>query len=468
MPLPGFRHGGSAATSLAAAGSSAQPVLSLDDGARVAVVGGGPAGSFFAYFLLKMAAEVGLHLSVDIWEPRSFDRSGPGGCNHCGGIVSESLVQILATEGIKLPLDVAQRGIESYVVHMDVGSVRIASPVGERRIAALYRGNGPRTGEAMPWESFDGFVLKMAVGDGARVVRSLVSAIEWRDGLPNLLEAGGAASPYELVCVASGVNSRFVDLLEQAGVEIGRPETTRTYICEFRSDPETIQRILGDSMHVFLLDIPRLEFAALIPKGEFVTMCLLGEDVDQDLVEAFLHSPEVRRCFPVESTPCVCTCSPLINVRGPRRPYADRVVLVGDSGVTRLYKDGIGAALRTAKAAAETAVFQGISAEDFGRYYAPTCKAIAADNSIGKFMFTVTRGFKYARFSRRAIARMSRAEQESPSSARRLSAVLWNMFTGSAPYREILNDTLHPAFLAGMGWNLLLGALPRRHQTKAT
>ena len=345
-----------------------------------------------------------LDLLVDIGCHVRFSRSGPGGCNTAAAAYSESLVQILATEGINLPLDVAQRGIESYVVHMDVDSVRIASPGGERRIAALYRGNGPRTGEATPWESFDGFLQKIAVSDGARV-RSLVSGIEWRDGLPNLLEAGGAASPYELVCIASGVNSNFVGLLAQAGVEMGSLETMRTYICEFRSDPETIQRVLGDSMHVFLLDIPRLEFAALIPKGEFVTMCLLGEDIDEKLVHEFLHSPEVMRCFPVDSTPCVCTCSPLINVRGPKEPFADRVVLVGDSGVTRLYKDGIGAALRTAKAAAESAVFQGIAAEDFRRHYALTCEAIAADNAIGKFMFTVTRAFKYARFSRRAIAR---------------------------------------------------------------
>ena len=58
--------------------------LILDDGARVAVVGGGPAGSF-SYFLLKMAEAVDLQVGIDIYEPRSFSRCGPGGCNHCGG-----------------------------------------------------------------------------------------------------------------------------------------------------------------------------------------------------------------------------------------------------------------------------------------------------------------------------------------------------------------------------------------------
>ena len=62
--------------------------------------------------------------------------------------------------------------IESYVVHMDVGSVAIESPAREQRIAALYRGNGPRTAENLPWDSFDGFLQGMAVEKGARVVRS--------------------------------------------------------------------------------------------------------------------------------------------------------------------------------------------------------------------------------------------------------------------------------------------------------
>ena len=46
-------------------------------------------------------------VAVDIYEPRSFGRCGPAGCNHCGGIVSELLVQILAAEGIRLPRGVA-------------------------------------------------------------------------------------------------------------------------------------------------------------------------------------------------------------------------------------------------------------------------------------------------------------------------------------------------------------------------
>lgn len=438
--------------------------LTLANGSRVAVVGGGPAGSFFSFFLLKMAEAIDLDLEVDIYEPRSFSRCGPAGCNHCGGIVSESLVQILSAEGINLPPEVVQRGIDSYVVHMDIGSVSIASPAGERRIAALYRGNGPREGADTPWDSFDGYLQSMATDQGARVIRTLITDIEWRSGRPHLLEADGRATEYDLVAVASGVNSNFLRMLDDLTAGIETPRTTRTYICEYRSTREEVQRILGDSMHVFLLPIPRLEFAAIIPKGEYVTVCMLGDDLDQDLVHAFLNDPVVKRCFPTDAAPCVCSCSPLINVGGRKRPYADRVVLIGDSGVTRLYKDGIGAAFRTAKAAASTAVFQGVSARAFGRHYWPACRAITKDNTIGKVIFGTTTLFKHSRIARRAILRMTRREQATSSGARRMSSVLWNMFTGSAPYGEIFHETLHPGFLGNLLLNVAVGMWPGRDE----
>jgi len=111
--------------------------LKLDSGSSVAVIGSGPAGSFFSFFLLELAERAGLNISVDIYDNKDFSKCGPAGCNHCGGIVSESLVQLLATEGINIPTKVAQKGIESYVLHMDVGSVRIETPVHEKRIAAM-------------------------------------------------------------------------------------------------------------------------------------------------------------------------------------------------------------------------------------------------------------------------------------------------------------------------------------------
>ena len=429
--------------------------LSLDDGSRVAVVGGGPAGSFFSYFLLQMAESIGTALSVDIFEPRHFTHCGPAGCNHCGGIISESLVQHLATEGIVLPSTIVQRAIDSYVLHMDAGTVQIETPLHEKRIAAVFRGGGPRD-EMSVTPSFDGHLQGLAVDRGARIVRKLVTDITWEDGRPRIHHADGAGDTYDLVALAVGVNSRLLERVPGSTVPYRSPATAMTYICEFRVDRDTIERTLGTSMHVFLLDIPRLEFAALIPKGDIITLVLLGTRIDQALVTSFLGTPEVRSTLPpgVDFDARVCNCTPFINVRGAAPPWADRLVALGDSGVTRLYKDGIGAAYRTAKAAAVTSVFHGVAARDFERHFGPTCRAISRDNAIGKFIFAFNETLQRTAVSRRAILRMTTREQLLAGRSRHMSQVLWDLFSGSAPYREILMHTLHPGFVANLVWSL--------------
>lgn len=432
--------------------------LPLHAGDRVAVIGGGPAGSFFSVFLLRLAGAVGLDLEVDVFEPRHFGHPGPGGCNHCGGVVSESLVQVLASEGIVIPPAAIETAIDSYVIHMDVGSVRLRYMVDEERIASLYRGNGPRGGDRAAGGSLDGHLLGLATDNGARHRKELVCGLDTVDGLPALVTADGRrAEGYHLVAVAAGVNSNLVPLLRRRP----EPRTMRTYICEFRVETTGLREALGRSMHVFLLDLPGLEFAALVPKGEMLTLCVLGHGIDEALIRTFLDSPVVRRCLPQgEATP-LCSCSPLINVSGARPPFADRVVYIGDAGVTRLYKDGIGAAFRTAKAAAETAVLAGVADEDFREHYLPTCAAIERDNRIGSVIFGASTAFKKLRFARRAILGMTTREQRWYSPARPMSMVMWNLFTGSAPYRAILGQMARPSFVLGFVRELVTRGVPR-------
>ncbi len=299
----------------------------LGDGSKVAVVGGGPAGSFFSYFLLEMADRVDLDVHVDIYEPRDFSRPAPMGCNMCGGIISESLVQNLATEGINLPPKVVQRSIDSYVLHMDVGSVRIDTPLHEKRIGAVTRSPGPRDIKEMKWNSFDHQLQKLAEEKGACVIRGQVDQVGWENGRPQLKTRDRMLQEYDLVAVAVGVNSGALKLFEGLGLGYERPATTKTFIREYYLGEEVIGQTLGSSMHVFLLNIPRLEFAAIIPKGDYVTMCLLGEDINSALVNAFAQAPEVKGCMPADWSPDQrsCQCSPRINIRGVDKPYANRI-----------------------------------------------------------------------------------------------------------------------------------------------
>lgn len=433
-----------------------QSELQLNDGSRVAVVGGGPAGSFFTYFLLDMAGMLGMDLQVDIYEPRDYGCVGPRSCNMCGGIISESLVQILATEGINLPSTVVQRGIDSYVLHMDVGSVRIDTPLHEMRIGAVHRGAGPRGAGRMKWESFDGYLQSMALVKGANLIQERVSGISWNEGQPQVITRGGKLEIYDLLVVAIGANSAAFKLFEKLDLPYEPPGVTKTVIREYLLGGETIAKYLGSSMHVFLLNIPRLEFAAVIPKGDYATVCLLGKDIDRELFETFLSSPEVKKCMPPgwHLDEFACQCSPRMNVQAAACPFGDRIVFIGDCGVTRLYKDGIGGAYRTAKAAASTAIFHGIAAEDFGQKFWSACKTIDTDNSFGKVIYRVLRQIQRRRFARQAILNLTANEQEKAGHLRRMSMVLWDMFTGNAPYKEIFVRTLHPAF-----WTKMLSSL---------
>jgi len=435
----------------------------LRDGGRVAVMGGGPAGSFFSYFFLEMARRIDLSVELDIYEPRDFSGKGPASCNMCGGIISETLVQNLAGEGINLPPTVVQRGIDSYVLHTDLGSVRIDTPLQEKRIGAVHRASGPRDLKEAKWGSFDGFLQGLAVDKGANLKADRIQKIEWREGQPLIETKGGETASYDLLVVAIGVNSPSLKLFETLDLPFRQPHSTKTFIREYYLGPEKLAKHLGSSMHVFLLNVPRLEFAAIIPKGDYASVCLLGEDIDQPLLKAFLDSPQVKALMPEgwESALNSCQCAPKINTGGARQPFADRLVFIGDAGVTRLYKDGIGAAYRTAKAAASTAVFQGVGASDFEKHYWPLCQRIERDNSVGRFVFNINNVLRRATPTRAGILRMTASEQGKRPQARRMSTVMWDLFTGSASYTEVLRRTVDPRFIASYAWNVLASVTAR-------
>ena len=158
----------------------------LKDGAGVAVIGGGPAGSFFSIFALKMAKLLGKELNITIFEPKDFTEDGPRGCNRCGGVISELLVQTLAVEGINLPDSVVRKGINSYMLHTRHGSVYIASPSLEKTIATVYRGGGPKGIIGKDKESFDEFLLGLAVKEGAVHNPIKIDRIEYKNKRPVL------------------------------------------------------------------------------------------------------------------------------------------------------------------------------------------------------------------------------------------------------------------------------------------
>ena len=443
--------------------------ISLENGSRVAVIGGGPAGSLFSYFLLSMAKQIDLKINVDIYEPRDFNIPGPLGCNMCGGVLYESLVQSLAVEGINLPTTVVQRGMEYNMLHFDSGSALIQTPQHEKRIAATFRATGPRGMVKLNGGSLDGYLLNAALDQGAHLIRNRVEAVSWS----SIPESGklserriqvkphaGESRNYDFLTVAAGVNNALLKQFINMDFGYLPPQTTKLVVREYFLGEEVVSKYFGPAFHAFLLDIPGLDYGAIIPKGDYVTTCLLSShmELQADAMELFLNNPVVKRALPPRFVPnnVACLCGPRINISGSKHPYGDRVVFIGDSGVSRLYKDGIGAAYRTAKMAAGTAIFHGISARTFKKYYLPFCRKMERDNQVGKFLFKIAGLIQKVKVGQHATLKMISIEQNGDiTNERSMSMVLWDMLTGGAPYLDVLLRTLHPVFLIRLLYYLL-------------
>lgn len=354
-------------------------------------------------------------------------------------------------------------------MHTEQGIRVIDSPSNEHRIASVFRGCGPRGCLDTSQRGFDNYLLGLCKDKGANVIHEKVLVLQREGEKVQVCTSKSGERAYDLIVGAVGLNTKGLELFKSICPCYSLPETTRTYISEFLMKPTDIQESFGNSMHVFLLDIPHITFGALIPKENYVTLVLLGKDIDKNVVQSFINSKEVRSCFP-EDFPMerfmTCTCYPYVNVKRGSHPFSDRVVLVGDSSSSKLYKNGIGAAFLTGKAAASTAIFEGIGEADFKAFYAPICKDLDRDNQVGKLIFWVTRLIQKSPALKRGLLDRLAREQADELSTLRLSSVLWDTFTGSAGYRNILKRFVSPGQVSGLTWSMIRSNMTHLTRTK--
>jgi len=81
---------------------------------------------------------------------------------------------------------------------------------------------------------------------------------------------------------------------------------------------------------------------------------------------------------------------------------------------------------------------------------------------VGKAIFRITGLIQRMPHARRGLLRMTAAEQKSRAGTKRMSGVLWDTFTGSAPYRDVFRRFIHPLFLGRLIWETAAGAIPAR------
>lgn len=196
--------------------------------------------------------------------------------------------------GINLPDSVVRKGINSYNLHTHHGDVYIATPDLERTIATVYRGGGPKGMIPEGKESFDYFLLRDAIKEGAVLNPLRVDRIAIRDRKPVLFSKDGELGQFDLVVGAFGVNSTTPKMFEGIGFGYQEPPTVTTAIAELLLGEENVEKHFGNSVHLFLLPDKGMKFAAMIPKGAYATLCILGKEMNANTVNEFLEKPVVK------------------------------------------------------------------------------------------------------------------------------------------------------------------------------
>lgn len=123
--------------------------LHLKDLSNIVVIGGGPAGSFFAHFALRLAKKYGLKVIATILDGRDFIQRGPVGCNMCAGVLSETLIEKMESQRIILPKTRVQQEINGYYFQTREHGIQLHHPKPGHtpKIITVFRGNGPRFSE---------------------------------------------------------------------------------------------------------------------------------------------------------------------------------------------------------------------------------------------------------------------------------------------------------------------------------
>jgi NADH dehydrogenase len=413
----------------------------MTEGTRVAVIGGGPAGCFFALYLNHYAREYGFKPEITIYESKDFGGSVLRSCKGCAGILSSSLLSSLAEIQLTLPEEVIQQRIDGYNILSPYTSITMSNPDRDAQVVSVFRGSGPRLCEGQRPIGFDGWLLTETQKRGVCVEDRRIESI--LAGWPMRLRVADEIRDYDLIVLATGVNAKPV---HWEGLKYIPPQTQTMAQDELKVETTRIYPFPDNVAHAFLIPRSGLIAGCFVPKGSFLNVSVLNKTEQPISISEFLQNEIVKNTLHNQYER-VCGCSPRVAVTSARHYYSDGFVAVGDAAVSRLYKDGIGSALRTSSKAAWTVARHGYSHRAFRRHYKPLCRRIERDNQWGRALFWLNDKVKDSRIFLWMQHRLIGDEQIANRGPKPFTKAVWGMFTGSYSYRSIARMTLNPAAL---------------------
>lgn len=433
----------------------------IRDGTRVVVIGAGPSGGVFSVLFLERCRAEGIQVELTLVDRKDFASPGPRGCNMSAGILAHSFLELMRQHGLVLPEAAIQRRIRGYRLQGRSSGLTLDAPLGTEIVSA-YRGGGPLGVTDTHADGLDTYLLRRALDAGARYLPRLVVGIERSPSAPSSWQV--VTSQHEMlladvVVAACGVNTPLLRELSSLGLGYRPPALAHSCQAEIELPESYIAERFGDRVHIFLPGIPHIEFVAATPKRRYLTITVVGRHPRHEDLEWSLQHPPLRDYLPKtwEMPERYCQCYPRLPLTSSRHPYGPGLVVIGDANVSRYLKNGLYSAFLTARMATEALLEDGYGEAALRRSYAAPCrKTFHWDNLCGRALFLMNRVITRLPTVTAIHLRVARDEQvRRPAAPHAITRVLWNMFSGDAPYCESLMSALSP----GAQWALLVAAL---------
>ncbi|RLB93321.1 MAG: hypothetical protein DRH26_04195 [Deltaproteobacteria bacterium] len=454
--------------------------LLLKDGSRVLVLGGGPAGSFFAIHLLRQAKKTHQKINLSIVDRRmALDSSRQiqefKGCNFCAGIISPRLQKELIKNNIILPSEVICEKFTHIWIHGLWKNFPFKVPAGQT-ILSVFRGTLPsKRGEGA--NGLDAFLLKKAVELGADIITGEALSIQYNHlNRPLVMIKPSLGNKFtiesDFACICTGVNSNlekefkkdsFSRSFQKINPLFTPPKVRPTLIFELKPGSRYLKKYMHKEMYVIVSKSKKidLDHIVLIPKGEYLTVSLVGKSIDRasfpedtgQIIKIFMSLSRIQKILPditFKNTPIACTCSPNMAVAPAKNSFSDRIAMVGDALGARLYRDGLFSAFISAQALAQTVIHKGVDQKSLEEGFGWVTKWLKTDNRYGRLVINMVQAALKSPLINRILYQTFASEMKSKQQDKwPLGSVLWKFGSGDADYKEVFRDfTRGPVFFS--------------------
>ncbi len=235
-------------------------LMPLENGDTVCVLGGGPGGASCAIALKREAQKLNKEVRVVIFEQKSFREHRQ--YNQCIGVLSPPLETILKEQlGVDLTTHLLLKEIEGYCLHSDVLSLNLD-------------GKDHGKSYAVSRADFDALMLEEAVKCGAEVYHGRATGLEFDED--HVMVYGEGKNCLASVLVgAFGLDEGSCKILEQA-TGYRQPEFLNSIITRLYPDDRILEEI-GPTIHAFLMSMKGVEFGAVTPKRDHLSINIAGK-----------------------------------------------------------------------------------------------------------------------------------------------------------------------------------------------